>query len=202
MSAFDLEDLIHVEQDFFDVGYKDGYAHGRIHGLIEGRALGREKGFELWEEIGFYEGFAKLWQAALNVKASPDEKSSNSRSAKRKSPSPNPSTTRTQAHIRHLLDLIAQFPRVNPKPTVDVEGDGELDVSALLSKIRARYKALCANLGIKPRLRPASASPLENATDTVMNLEGISIETSSSAAQRSTAVWRVDQPPGSNEISF
>lgn len=37
--------------------------HGRTHGLIEGRALGREKGYELWEEIGFYEGFAKFWEA-------------------------------------------------------------------------------------------------------------------------------------------
>jgi hypothetical protein len=48
---------------FYDAGYTDGFAHGRIHGLIEGRALGREKGFEIWEEIGFYEGFAITWQA-------------------------------------------------------------------------------------------------------------------------------------------
>ena len=25
--------------------------------------MGREKGFEMWEELGFYEGFAKLWRA-------------------------------------------------------------------------------------------------------------------------------------------
>ncbi|KAJ7597701.1 DUF1715-domain-containing protein [Mycena floridula] len=55
---FDLESLVHLEQNFYDSGFKDGFAHGRIHGLIEGRALGREKGFEMWEELGFYEGFA------------------------------------------------------------------------------------------------------------------------------------------------
>ncbi|KAG1813948.1 uncharacterized protein BJ212DRAFT_1364708, partial [Suillus subaureus] len=60
---FDLEALVHLEQTFYDAGYTDGFAHGRIHGLIEGRALGREKGFEIWEEIGFYEGFAITWQA-------------------------------------------------------------------------------------------------------------------------------------------
>ena len=49
---------------FYDSGYHDGFAHGRIHGLIEGRALGREQGFEMWEEIGFYEGFkfALTWE--------------------------------------------------------------------------------------------------------------------------------------------
>lgn len=50
---------------FYDQGYEDGYTHGRIHGLIEGRALGREKGFEMWEELGFYEGFALLWRVTL-----------------------------------------------------------------------------------------------------------------------------------------
>lgn len=47
---------------FYDQGYEDGFAHGRIHGLIEGRALGREKGYEMFEELGFYEGFALAWQ--------------------------------------------------------------------------------------------------------------------------------------------
>jgi hypothetical protein len=55
---------------FFTVGYEDGYAHGRLHGLIEGRALGAEKGFELWEELGFYEGAARLWTAIFSTDSS------------------------------------------------------------------------------------------------------------------------------------
>ena len=47
---------------FYDEGYEGGFAHGRIHGLIEGRALGREKGYEMFEELGFYEGFALTWK--------------------------------------------------------------------------------------------------------------------------------------------
>ena len=58
---------------FYDSGYQDGFAHGRIHGLIEGRALGREKGFEMWEEIGFYEGFALTWRAILRQQSKEDE---------------------------------------------------------------------------------------------------------------------------------
>ena len=41
----------------------EGKQHGAIHGRIEGRELGRQKGFELWEELGFYEGFASFWRA-------------------------------------------------------------------------------------------------------------------------------------------
>ena len=58
---------------FYEEGYKDGLAHGRIHGLIEGRALGREKGFEMWEELGFYEGFALMWKAILDAQGAQDE---------------------------------------------------------------------------------------------------------------------------------
>lgn len=49
---------------FYDVGYEDGFQHGQIHGRIEGRELGRQKGFEMWEELGLYEGFAMLWKVA------------------------------------------------------------------------------------------------------------------------------------------
>jgi Essential protein Yae1, N terminal len=94
IEAFDLESLVHVEQtyillislqkckkkltmitSFYDLGYQDGFApsHGHIHGLIEGRELGREKGFEMWEEIGFYEGFALTWRAILRQQSKEDE---------------------------------------------------------------------------------------------------------------------------------
>ena len=56
---------------FYDVGYKDGAEHGRVHGLIEGRALGKEKGFEMWEEVGFYLGFATTWTAILEMQQEP-----------------------------------------------------------------------------------------------------------------------------------
>ena len=58
---------------FYDQGYQDGFAHGHIHGLIEGRALGREKGFEMWEELGFYEGFALMWKTIIEQQSKTDE---------------------------------------------------------------------------------------------------------------------------------
>ncbi|KIP01794.1 hypothetical protein PHLGIDRAFT_80066 [Phlebiopsis gigantea 11061_1 CR5-6] len=130
---FDLEDLVHVEQTFYDEGYTDGFAHGRIHGLIEGRALGREKGYEMWEELGFYEGFALMWRAVLEQHGSKDD--------------------RAASNITHLIGLIAQFPRINPSST----DSSDLDIPKLFRQIRSRYKALCATLGVRPTLRAAGA---------------------------------------------
>lgn len=50
---------------FYAEGYESGHAHGRLHGLFEGRALGQEKAWEIWEEVGFYEGFAEYWLGVL-----------------------------------------------------------------------------------------------------------------------------------------
>jgi hypothetical protein len=42
-----------------------------LHGLIEGRALGKAKGFEMWEEVGFYLGFATTWKVLLQMQSDP-----------------------------------------------------------------------------------------------------------------------------------
>ncbi|KAI0272228.1 hypothetical protein BGY98DRAFT_893168, partial [Russula aff. rugulosa BPL654] len=128
---FDLEQLVHLEQTFYTTGYEDGHAHGRLHGLIEGRALGAEKGFELWEELGFYEGAARLWAAVFSTDS-------------------NGTDARGAHHASALLSLIDRFPRKNPRP--DDEG---VDMSAQLRLIRSRYKAMCASLGVRARLQPA-----------------------------------------------
>ncbi|KAK7682048.1 hypothetical protein QCA50_015012 [Cerrena zonata] len=149
---FDLESLVNVEQTFYDDGYKDGYAHGRIHGLIEGRALGREKGFEMWEEVGFYEGFAHMWSTICEKRATKED-------------------TRIVHHTKQLLDLISQFPKVNPSST----SASDLDIPRLFRQIRSRYKVLCAALGIRPTLRVNSTSsttsptPDENEQETLLS---------------------------------
>ncbi|KAG8833675.1 cleavage polyadenylation factor subunit fip1 [Serendipita sp. 399] len=69
----DLGDLVDLEHQFYEVGYRDGWEHGRLHGLIEGRALGKEKGFEIWEELGFYLGFASTWKMIIASQQNSDE---------------------------------------------------------------------------------------------------------------------------------
>jgi len=165
--AFDLEELVHVEETFYRVGYKDGYAHGRLHGLIEGRALGAEKGFELWEELGFYEGAARLWTAA----ASTDAGGVDSRGAH---------------HASALLALIERFPRKNPRP----DEDG-VDMGAQLRLIRSRYKAMCASFGVRARLQPSPAVTVEDEAG------GQYISADTDATKKGQAVWELSGPPAS-----
>ncbi|THU90508.1 DUF1715-domain-containing protein [Dendrothele bispora CBS 962.96] len=134
MSDFNLEALVHLEETFYDVGYQDGFAHGRIHGLIEGRALGREKGFEMWDEIGFYEGFALVWQSTLAKNGKQDE--------------------RAYQHAKNLLNLVSRFPRVNPsnvRPAGPASEGDSADIPKLFRQIRSKYKALCSSVNVRPK---------------------------------------------------
>ncbi|KAI0338762.1 DUF1715-domain-containing protein [Trametopsis cervina] len=158
---FDLESLVHVEQSFYDEGYKDGYEHGKIHGLIEGRDLGREKGFEMWEELGFYEGFALTWKS---IHASQDGKDD-----------------RIVHNAQHLLDLVGQFPRVNPSAA----DTSELDIPKLFRQIRSRYKALCATLGVKPTLRVSGSSTTQEDEEDPANMPPIS-------GREKNGIWKIN----------
>lgn len=51
-----------------------------------------------------------------------------------------------------LIDLINQFPTQNTPEA------GEIDLTTLVSNIRARYRLLCASLGVKPRLAAAPST--------------------------------------------
>lgn len=53
---------------FYEQGYREGFDHGQLHGTFEGRELGREKAFEIWEEVGFYEGFGEFWRDVQEAK--------------------------------------------------------------------------------------------------------------------------------------
>ncbi|RXK37882.1 hypothetical protein M231_04881 [Tremella mesenterica] len=91
-----LDDLVNLESRFYTQGYEEGHAHGALHGIYEGRALGQEKAFELWEEVGYYEGFAEVWVELL----------SESKMGNR--------DLRARNHASQLLELITSFPRINP----------------------------------------------------------------------------------------
>ena len=62
-----LDSVLSLEERFYQEGLASGQPHGELHGLFEGRALGREKCWELWEEVGYYQGAALLWRAVLTA---------------------------------------------------------------------------------------------------------------------------------------
>lgn len=171
---FDLESLVNLEQTFYQTGHDDGFAHGRIHGLIEGRALGRAKGFEMWEELGFYEGFALMWKEIHVRQGRVDDRAAN--------------------HVRHLLRLILQFPRVNPSAS-DISS--EMDIPKLFRQIQSRYKALCSTLGVRPTLQYSESSQDRSERNDSNMVDGDN-RTESSSARKSDARG----PPNSQSLDF
>lgn len=187
-----------LEESAYRDGFQAGSAHGKLHGTFEGRQLGREKGFEIWDEVGFYEGTARFWKGVL---------------AKQIENVPAPMRSRKQMkqlqHLNGLETLIAAFPtknrsgaQLNPPPPGSIldtsgstapEGDDEmggaageqddpealakLDMSVLLERIRARYKTVCASLGIPARGLEAAAAGGE---------EGVASTPASSATDATT----------------
>jgi len=143
--ANDLEKLVDLEQQFYETGYAEGLADGKVQGHTEGRQFGAAKGFEMWEELGFYEGFAKVWKTF-------DEDRSDSKD-----------TSQVVLTATLLLDLISRFPVVNPP----ADDPSDLDVAKLFSQIRTRYKKLCALIGVKPSLRANQASSADDAETTI-----------------------------------
>ncbi|CAD6571863.1 MAG: hypothetical protein TREMPRED_000408 [Tremellales sp. Tagirdzhanova-0007] len=138
-----LDYTAHLESSFYAQGYSSGLAHGHLHGIFEGRALGSEKAFEIWEEVGYYEGSAAFWLEILDGQGK---------------------EARALGHANQLLQLISTFPTVNPTPSTSSPpsratdtahtkaGPTTPDLATLLAQIRARYRLFSASLGIRPRL--------------------------------------------------
>ena len=112
-------------------------------------------------------------------------------------------TRRAIQHIRQLLDVIGQFPRVNPSSS----NTDDVDIQKLQRQIRSRYKALCSSLGVRPRVQvatsnsPASILPEleQEESDDVTDLpemSGIS-QNNRVAPGSSIPVWKIDKRTGS-----
>jgi len=175
--GFDLENLVNLEQRFYDKGHKEGYDQGKTLGHIEGHLLGREKGFELWEELGFYEGFANLWEQVFQRHKDNDN--------------------RVAHNARILRSLIKQFPSENPSH----QDFAELDVLKLLSQTRSRYKMLCSLVGVKPSLRASrKAGSVSSREENEIALDD---EASKQPSRKRANVWKIGGTPADEpDFSF
>lgn len=77
-------------------------------------------------------------------------------------------------NVQQLLSLVALFPTSNASSssTEAQSSDAgpstsaaEVDLSALVERIRARYKLTCSSLGIRPRMVAASSIPGRSLVD-------------------------------------
>lgn len=155
-----------LESTHFEAGHAEGFAHGALHGTFEGRALGQEKAFELWEELGYMEGVANGW---LQVVHGQQEQQQEGRPGIKVS-------ARSRANAESLLALIAGFPTLNPSSSAELtdadatkgaagktEDDEGPDLALLLERCRAKFRLLCAGLGVKARLATAAPTARSNA---------------------------------------
>ncbi|KAI8584477.1 hypothetical protein K450DRAFT_167942 [Umbelopsis ramanniana AG] len=122
-NELDLENLIHLENMFQELGHEDGLRDGRKSGVVEGRILGCEKGFEMSNEVGYYTGCATLWTKL--VEAHPESFSS-----------------RATKQIQSLQSVIDQFPDANEDQT---------DTFALLDKMRAKFRVVTSVLKVEQK---------------------------------------------------
>jgi len=56
-----FDEILGLEEQFYEVGYKQGLADGVRAGKIEGRTFGLEKGFEKYVEMGRLHGRSIVW---------------------------------------------------------------------------------------------------------------------------------------------
>jgi hypothetical protein len=78
-------------------------------------------------------------------------------------------------------------------------------MSAQLRLIRSRYKAMCASLGVRPRLQPAGAPPSTSPPGATVadgpgsTIEGVTSDTVEAGTEkrRQKTVWPLAGPPAS-----
>jgi hypothetical protein len=108
--------------------------------------------------------------------------------------------SRSFQHIRHLLEYISQFPRVNPSSLED-DAISSIDISRLPSQIRSRYKALCSTLGVHPRLQSSSQVADEG------KLEGSDMQVDKLSKDSAIPIWKLGKtgakkPVTNQDLSF
>ncbi|BGO98875.1 Yae1_N domain-containing protein [Rhodotorula toruloides] len=155
-----FDPLLDLEQQFYQRGFDAGLPHGELHGLFEGRELGREKAWELCEEVGYYEGMAKLWKGILAVQGKDSGRASQS--------------------LDQILSLVSQFPTTNDSSSLSSPSNADIDIPALLSSLRSKYRTACASLGVRPRLVAAesggtSTGGVEQAGEAEVNLKKVGL---------------------------
>ncbi|KAK5055149.1 hypothetical protein LTR84_012897 [Exophiala bonariae] len=73
MASDPFDDLLEIENDYYQEGYDAGVGDSRYAGLIEGRVFGIEKGYEKALELGKQRGRALVWEHRLDVSISGNE---------------------------------------------------------------------------------------------------------------------------------
>ncbi|KAI1007145.1 hypothetical protein K3495_g1076 [Podosphaera aphanis] len=154
-----FDELVDLEQQFYDSGFQQGLADGKVAGLREGRTFGLERGFEKYAESGRLYGRSLVWanQMVLAQNAPTSEVDQESQaSAKLK---PLPSGRRLSKHLKVLHAL------VEPE-TLSIQNTEESvsDFDDRLKRAQAKAKMVEKLIGEHKTKKPVN-NTLENIED-------------------------------------
>ncbi|ORZ40179.1 hypothetical protein BCR44DRAFT_120254 [Catenaria anguillulae PL171] len=158
MRPFELDDLVHLEEMFLEMGREEGKSDGLRAGRPEGFTLGLEKGFDMLTEVAYYESCAQLWldlvtagvanasqplpssasTASIAAEDADDEElvaSASPQASRRRQAFPD----RAAKSLSSFLILVRSFPHHNALDTGILE---------LLERIRGKWKLVCAVTGV------------------------------------------------------
>lgn len=108
MNSDPFDDLLGLEDKFYDEGYQLGKTEGAKAGKIEGRVFGLEKGFEKYVEAGRLNGRSVVWAGRLpenNAPGGAQEGESSLASIPQSTSLPMLANPRLEKHIRVLYAL-------------------------------------------------------------------------------------------------
>lgn len=136
--------LIYATRPFHD-GYRDGFAQGQTFGHAEGRQLGREKGFDVWVELGYYEGTVAIFQRKFQ-----DEQTAGQSLCVCPTNSSTRKAQKQAQQLDSLAALLQDMPRKNESARLAEDAqDGDSDkpdLAQLMERIRARFRLVCKSL--------------------------------------------------------
>ncbi|KAL7337411.1 hypothetical protein BJY59DRAFT_758446 [Rhodotorula toruloides] len=211
-----FDPLLDLEQQFYQRGFDAGLPHGELHGLFEGRELGREKAWELCEEVGYYEGMARLWKGILAAQGKDSGRCVQLQDEAFRRAGRPLSSSRVAADagvcsrrsggdrtllghpllasqsLDQILSLVFQFPTSNNSSSLSSSSasNADIDIPALLSSLRSKYRTACATLGVRPRLVAAGSSSATGGAEQAGEAEGGERAPDRPAAERSIRAGR------------
>jgi hypothetical protein len=107
MSNIDpFDDILNLEDHYYDEGYQQGYADGLVAGKVEGRSVGLKQGFEKFLEAGRLQSRAIIWANRLPEEA-PTPAAAQTELGQSPESSPNAENSQDEAGDKHLPLLAA-----------------------------------------------------------------------------------------------
>ena len=131
-----FDEILGLEEQFYDDGYKQGLEDGVKAGRIEGRTFGLEKGFEKYVESGRLYGKSLVWanripqdgtSVALPVQVQHEQSSIISQTNDHQTPSPAilpslPNNQRLSKHVK-VLHALSELETLSTENTEEAVSD-------------------------------------------------------------------------------